>query len=264
MKKIAALLMILAPHAVNATPKSSSVFSGAVVFPNSALPADDDNLNAETTLTHSVNYGPVLVPGEFILYSALFGARDSQDNGFASKQRLSIGAKLRYELFAGSKIAFGARYDMDNRDLSQTRHKRWIATVDFDLWKRLKPAKDGDQIVLSGWANLRNSAGRDGPRADNWVGQGRFELAREITQLRRINPAPKMGVFLGAGFVSDHDGLDYNNKLKLDAGLRLKWPIYERGNLNLNLRYTADRRYISDETHHGPSISMSWYVPFNF
>ncbi|WP_229802104.1 hypothetical protein [Paramylibacter ulvae] len=256
--------MSIIPNAVIAAPQTSSVFSGSLVFPNSALPSDDDNLNAETTLTHSVNYGRVLGTADFILYSALFGARDSQDNRFASKQRLSIGAKLRYELFAGAKVAFGARYDMDNRDLSQTRYKRWIATADFDLWKRLNPAKDGDQIVLSGWANLRNSAGRDGARADNWVGQGRFEVAREITRLRHIDPAPSVGVFLGAGFVTDHEGLDYNNKVKIDGGIRLKWPIYDRGNLNLNLRYTADRRYISDETHHGPSISMSWYVPFNF
>jgi hypothetical protein len=135
-------------------------------------------------------------------------------------------------------------------------------TADYGIWRRLEPAKNGSPRILSGWANLRYQGAPDINAKYNLTAQGRFEIARRLAAEVKGLGGPSLSSFTGVGFGADSFRLSYNNKVKLDAGIRFKWKVKKHGNLSLNLRYTVDRRPLSDVTYQGPTLGLSWYVPF--
>lgn len=264
MKFLLSVLFICALSTLRAfaEPAVGYIASGSITYPNSVLPSDRRNLNAEASVTQLWTFKDAIGYGDAVIYTTLSAERDTADNNYASKQNVSWGAKLKFRLFKAANLSFGVRYDFDNRDLWGGLYKNLVLTGDYGLWRHLAPAQNGDPMLLSGWANLRYPGGSDASNDGNWVSQGRADLSREIRAFHKGGKSPRLYVFGGLGFGSDSTGFVYNNKVKLDAGARLRWKVAQRGGLNLSLRYLIDRRVISDETHHGPVLGLSWYVPF--
>lgn len=256
------LLACLAAPALTA-PKSSWSFSGRLAYPNSVSPSDRENLNGEVSLTRRYYWKGTPKTGDWIVYGTLSGQRDSEKNTYNSKQKLSFGAKVKYRLKRGSNLSVGLRYDFDNRDLSHRRYSLLVFKVDYGLWRRLEPSQSGNPRTLSGWANARYPGGSDESNKTNWVSQGRFEISEQLeAKLWDAPRAPRLIGFVGMGFAADTEGFSYNNKIKADTGLRLKWKWGKSGSLSLTGRYLLDHRPKAGETMEGATMSLSWYRKF--
>lgn len=255
MTRILFFCLLLFTSSALAEVETTTITSGLAKFPASISSPNDGNIEGETLLRVILSPDLRIGRGDMVLYGNLFWSRDRARNSFATKQKAALGAELRFPLGNGARIGFGAKYEIDNRDISRITYRTLIGTIDYSVYRR-HDYVNGIR-VLNGWANLRFPGGADEQSANNFVAQGRFEWAWEPRK-----GAVKLYPFLAVGFTDDSAGYSHNNKAHAEAGLRVKAKLAPKTDLSLSLRYIVEKRFETGALYSAPRISLGWFGLF--
>ncbi len=114
--------------------------------------------------------------------------------------------------------------------------------------------KNGDRVILSGWANLRYPGSMAPAEKNNLVGQGQFILARE----RQLGKSKfTAGGFFAFGLFGDTENNEFNNKAQLDFGIKTKRK-FKNTDITFSVKYRIDHRFKSENTYSGVIVGLSW------
>ena len=256
MRVLLSILCLFLPQIAAAKPPQINAISwGGLNYPNSLTPSDKGNAGFDLTSKISVDFNWLIGKGKLIPYLTLYTQRDTLGYVYNTKEKSTLGIALNYKINRSANLSFGVSYAYDYRALVGVGYSGFGLTADYGLY-RTWPLKNEQQVILSGWANLRYPGSVSPSDKDNIIGQGRLTLARE-------HPLWDTK-FKGAGFVAlglfkDKEYNDFNNKVQLDFGLQLKRKI-KNTNLTLSAKYRIDRRFKSAETYSGVVVGLSWLI----
>jgi hypothetical protein len=233
--------------------KISSISWGGASSPNSLTPIDDGNIGFNLTTKISFDAGWTVGKARLVPYVTMYTQGDSVGFDYNTKDKATVGIALHYKIKNHANLSFGVKYDYDYRALSGVVYSGFGLTSDYGLYRSRKQ-KNGDRMILSGWANLRYPGSMAPQDQSNLIGQGQFTLARE----RKLGETKfSVGGFAALGIFSDSANNEYNNKVQLDFGLRTSRKI-KNTDVTLSVKYRIDHRFKSEETHAGIILDVSW------
>jgi hypothetical protein len=231
----------------------SSISWGGATSPNSLAPIDDGNIGFDLTTKIIFDAGWTVGRARLVPYVALYTQGDTVGYDYNSKDKFTAGIALNYKIKKHANLSFGVKYDYDFRALTGVVYSGFGLTTDYGLY-RARAQKNGDRVILSGWANLRYPGSMSPRDRANLVGQGRFTMARE----RKIGESKfTVAGFTAVGLFADSDNNEYNNKAQLDFGLRAKRKV-KNTDITVSVKYRIDQRFKSEETYSGIILGVSW------
>ena len=266
--RLFALLVILL---VNAAPAWSQdrpwtgATGGILRLPNSNQAHDDGNAFGEAwgkidrTLYRTAKDRMTV----FALGNAV---TDSAGHGYNSTSKIGIGLAWSRQVTPALNVTLSLRHDWARERDTGLRQQGLRAALDY-YYYRYREADPGQRMwglplrgtILKSYGTLAYPGSlQDGDR--NLVLTMGGELSRDLTLGRA---GLLMSPFLDVDMAWDLDGNDYNNKLVLGGGIKLRRPL-PTGEVFASARLQSDYRWQQD--HHRltvrPGVQIGWYVGF--
>jgi|GEM_PF-1904502 len=235
-------------------PVGISMSWGGLAYPKSLTPTDDGNAGFDLTTKATLDFGWKLGKGKLIPYLTVYTQRDTAGYTYNAKEKITVGIDWEHKITKHAKLSFGANYAHDYRSLTGDNYAGFGLASNYSLY-RSWPKENGARVILSGWANAKYPGSVEPSNRHNLIAQGRFTLARE----KQMGDSKFYGAgFTAIGLFKDTDKKEYNNKVQLDFGLRLKRKI-KKTNVTVSVKYRLDHRFESEKTYSGVILGLNWF-----
>lgn len=106
------------------------------------------------------------------------------------------------------------------------------------------------------WGEIRFPASAQPEDRDNAVLEGAVEQGVDF---QRLSEKTHLNLFGKLDYTLDTQRFDYNNKLKLGAGVKLVRRLSSSSSLGIGAKYEVDRRFVMDRALGGHQLFMNWY-----
>jgi hypothetical protein len=107
------------------------------------------------------------------------------------------------------------------------------------------------------WGVLQTPGSAQPEDEDNTILQGAFEQGIVLADYgERLSPI----LFLKLDYSADTEDLDYNNKLKLGAGIKLRYQFADWGFAHAGVKYEYDHRFSSGRQLKGTQLFADWFA----
>ena len=115
-----------------------------------------------------------------------------------------------------------------------------------------------DELGMRGftWGEIRYPSSEQPEEEDDLVIEGAIEQGIDIASLTKQT---RLNLFGKLGYKFDSKNLDYNNKLNLAAGLKIRHYLSDSFVLDAGVRYEVERRTESNRTLNGPTFFTGWF-----
>jgi hypothetical protein len=108
----------------------------------------------------------------------------------------------------------------------------------------------------STWGEIRFPGSAQPEDKDNLILEGAVEQGVDIFRLSKDSA---FNVFGKLDYTVDKEGFDWNRKLKLGAGLKLRHYISDTVVIAVGAKYEIDRRFVDERTLEGFQLFSNWF-----
>jgi len=124
-------------------------------------------------------------------------------------------------------------------------------------------ADEGQRLGSPGstWGAIRYPSSEQPEEKQDLVLEGAIEQGLDILSLgenTRLTP------FIKLAYKLDTEKLDYNNKLQLAPGIKVRHYLSDSAILDVGVRYEVERRVETGRTWDGPAVFASWFASWAF
>ena len=108
----------------------------------------------------------------------------------------------------------------------------------------------------STWGGIRFPSSQELLEKRNLILEGAVEQGVDWFKVARHGI---LNTFGRVEFKMDRERFDYYNKIQLEAGIKLKFPVAQVGMVEIGSKYAFDRRRITDRTERGTVVFLNWW-----
>lgn len=119
------------------------------------------------------------------------------------------------------------------------------------------PATAQRPLALPGstWGGVRYPSSAELEEKRNFILEGAVEQGADWLQVSRRGV---LNTFVRAEYKADSERFDWNNKVQLEAGLKLRFPVADVGVVELGGKYSVDMRWVTDRVESSPVMYLNW------
>ncbi len=133
-----------------------------------------------------------------------------------------------------------------------------LAILSCTLLLLTKPVKAEKSLGTPGstWGEIRFPGSAQPEDKNNLILEGAVEQGVDFFRLSKDSA---FNVFGKLDYTLDKEGFDWNRKLKLGAGLKLRHYISDTVVIAVGAKYEIDRRFVGDRTLEGFQLFSNWF-----
>ena len=112
----------------------------------------------------------------------------------------------------------------------------------------------------SSWGELRFPGSEQREDEENLILEGAVEQGIDLVRLSKDSV---LGVFGKVDYTLDTKKLDWNRKLKLGTGIKLRHYVSSSKVVSVGVKYELDRRFVHDRTMEGVQFFANWFASWS-
>ena len=224
---------------------------GEIRSPGSTDKEERHNVVLDGAIEQGVNFSNDDGPTSITALGKLNYVADTEELDFNNKLKLGLGLKMRHVLSGGDVVNVGAKYEWDRRFHPKRTLNGPMLFADFFKAWMFKPSADTGgassfPLAYPGltWAELRYPGSQDRSEKDDLILEGAVEQGIDWFRKGKL----VFNTFAEAEYTADTEKLEWNNKLTLGAGVKLKFPLTERASGQAGVKYNHTRKWESGQS----------------
>lgn len=194
--------------------------------------------------------------------------RDSDNLDWNNENKLSVGGKLRYFGINRTLIAAGVKYDFVNRTKPNENEDGVTYFLDWhSYWDFGELVGVGSERSMplgfpgTTWGQLRYPASHFDEETGDTLVEGAIEQGVDWV---RLSENSLMNTFVRLDYTFDSKDYEWNNKVKVAPGVKLKAFVAKNALLEIGAMYRWHHRTESNRTKSDPVIFLNWSTSWDF
>ncbi len=229
---------------------------------------EDGNTIAEGAIQQGVDWARLGSDTWLNTFAEIGLKRDSDDLDWNNENKLSLGGKLRYFGINRTLIAAGAKYDLVDRTKPNKNEDGVTYFLEWhSYWDLGELVGTGGERSLplgfpgTTWGQLRYPASHFGEETSDTLIEGAIEQGIDWV---RLSEKSVLNTFVLFDYTFDSKDLEWNNKVKVAPGAKLKAFVAKNALLEIGAMYRWHHRTKSNQTKSETVVFLNWSTSWDF